>query len=345
MEVVAYKDRRKSRPRRQSAGGPACPLLPGDGGTRKPGDFGAFVTAAEWLDVNYGKLVRKLFLGDLGGAALHIVEPTANPFPDAATTAAITCFKIAEKPPSVRVRRVSTLDELGALDGGRLIRRERFEAAGRWTPLTRAARKAPQGYYELGEMCRVHRGQVTGANDFWIAGPHADGLPGRVLYSSITKARELYAAGRFLTDASTLRKVIDLPEDLDVFDEAERKVVRTLLKKAKEAGVQKGYIASHRKAWWSVGLREPAPILATYMARRPPNFVRNMTGARHINIAHGIYPREPMKPALLDALSQYLAANTSTDDGRTYAGGLTKFEPKEMERLLVPGPELLCPAP
>jgi hypothetical protein len=28
------------------------------------------------------------------------------------------------------------------------------------------------------------------------------------------------------------------------------------------------------------------------------------------------------------------------DDGRTYAGGLTKFEPREMERLLVPTPEL-----
>jgi hypothetical protein len=26
------------------------------------------------------------------------------------------------------------------------------------------------------------------------------------------------------------------------------------------------------------------------------------------------------------------------DDGRTYAGGLTKFEPREMERLLVPDP-------
>jgi adenine-specific DNA-methyltransferase len=28
-------------------------------------------------------------------------------------------------------------------------------------------------------------------------------------------------------------------------------------------------------------------------------------------------------------------------EGRTYAGGLTKFEPREMERLLVPSPELL----
>jgi hypothetical protein len=30
------------------------------------------------------------------------------------------------------------------------------------------------------------------------------------------------------------------------------------------------------------------------------------------------------------------------EEGRTYAGGLTKFEPREMERLLVPHPELLA---
>ncbi|MCC7542806.1 MAG: hypothetical protein IT379_41710 [Deltaproteobacteria bacterium] len=26
----------------------------------RPGDHGAYVTAAEWLDVNYGRLVREL---------------------------------------------------------------------------------------------------------------------------------------------------------------------------------------------------------------------------------------------------------------------------------------------
>lgn len=35
-------------------------------------------------------------------------------------------------------------------------------------------------------------------------------------------------------------------------------------------------------------------------------------------------------------LVEYLATCTSVTDGRTYAGGLTKFEPKEMERLPIP---------
>ena len=100
-------------------------------------------------------------------------------------------------------------------------------------------------------------------------------------------------------------------------------------------------MAVNRRAWWSVGLREPAPILATYMARRPPAFVLNRAGARHINIAHGLYPRQRLSQKILSALVEYLAVATHVSDGRTYAGGLTKFEPREMERLLVPQIELL----
>ncbi len=307
----------------------------------RPGDRACFITSAEWMDVNYGRMVRELLLNGLGGERLVVLEPTAEPFPDAQTTAAITCMHAGSRPKSIFVQRVSTVDELGDLDGGRRVRRERFVNETRWSHLTRRGRKAPQGFVELGELCRVHRGQVTGANDVWIEGEHSRGLPDSVLFPTVTKARELYSAGRQLTDARQLRRVIDLPTDLDALSSAERDAVMAFLKVAQARGAHKGYIASHRKTWWSVGLREPAPVLATYMARRPPAFVRNRTLARHINIAHGLYPRDPMDERLLLRLADYLSNHISLADGRTYAGGLTKFEPREMERLLVPEPRVL----
>lgn len=307
----------------------------------KAGDFGSFITAAEWLDVNYGRIVRDLFTGALGGRSLTLIEPSARVFADAATTAAIACFHSAQEARSVRLKRVATLSGLGALTGGKPVRRERLEAAERWTPLTRTVRKEPAGYVELGELCRVHRGQVTGANRVWIAGPHAKGLPSDVLFPSVTRARELFAAGRALTDAGTLKRVIDLPVDLDGLNREDRRAVDVFLKVARKMGADHGYIAENRKAWWSVGLREPAPVLATYMARRPPTFVRNLAEARHINIAHGVYPRDPIDGGTLDALAKYLTNSVTQDQGRTYAGGLTKFEPKEIERLLVPDPATL----
>lgn len=144
-----------------------------------------------------------------------------------------------------------------------------------------------------------------------------------------------------MDDASKLRCVIDLPVELDSFGELERREIERFLKIARAKGANEGYIASHRKAWWSVGLRAPAPIISTYMARRPPAFVVNKAHARHINIAHGLYPRDPMSMDAQKALVGFLQVNISQREGRTYAGGLTKFEPREMERLIVPTPEML----
>ncbi len=307
----------------------------------RPGDYGTFITSAEWLDVNYGSLVRQLLLDGLGGESLHVLDPTAAPFADATTTGAITCFRLGEKPASIKVRKVQEVSALGRLDEGRSVSRRQLTEANRWSVLTRVTPKLPEGFVELGELCRVHRGTVTGANNVWVHRAGEIDLPRSVLFASVTRAHELFGAGERLAAADGLRRVIDLPVDLDVFDTAERKQIDRFLRAAKQRKVQEGYVAANRRAWWSVGLRAAAPVLATYMARRPPAFVRNDVGARHINIAHGLYPRQELAAATLDNLAAHLRSAVTLAQGRVYAGGLTKFEPKEMERLPIPSLESL----
>ncbi|PVA69083.1 Eco57I restriction-modification methylase domain-containing protein [Mycobacteroides abscessus] len=308
----------------------------------RTGDIGAFITSSEWMDVNYGSLVRQLLLDSLGGQSIHVLDPSATPFADAATTGAITCFKVGDAPTSMKLRRVEKVSDLGDLSKGRKVSRQRLAESSRWSVLTRVAPKVPSGYVELGELCRVHRGAVTGANAIWVQ-RHTDiELPERVLFPSVTKAHELFSAGERLASQQGLRVVVDLPVNLDEFDDEERNQVDSFLRIAKRYNVHEGYIASARKAWWSVGLRDAAPLLATYMARRPPAFVRNEAKARHINIAHGLYPRDPLTATVLDNLGTYLRTAVSLSEGRTYAGGLTKFEPKEMERIVVPTAEILA---
>ena len=89
------------------------------------------------------------------------------------------------------------------------------EAAKRWSIIIRPGAAVPAGYIELGELCRVHRGQVTGDNGIWIAGEHARELPASVLTPTVTKARDLLRAGDILTNEMDLRRVINLPADLD----------------------------------------------------------------------------------------------------------------------------------
>jgi hypothetical protein len=281
-------------------------------------------------------LVRGLLVHDLGVSSLHVLDPRALPFAATQVTAAIACFNIGGAAPNVRMRQVDSSADLGRLTGGREIPRERLAAANRWSVLIREPRRLPEGHIELGELVRVHRGAVTGANRFWVTNSAGTDLPASVLFPSVTRAHELFSAGARLEDVRALKVVIDLPVDLDGFDRADRRRINRFLKAARDACVDTGYVASSRKAWWSIGLRAPAPILATYMARRPPTFVRNDAQARHINIAHGLYPRQELPALVLDRLAAHLRTSVSMDDGRTYAGGLTKFEPKEMERLAIP---------
>ena len=80
-------------------------------------------------------------------------------------------------------------------------------------------------------------------------------------------------------------------------------------------------------------------LVMTYMGRRPPAFALNAAGAKLINVAHGLYPRVPMSEPCLARYVGWLNANVREESGRTYAGGLTKFEPGEVMRLAVPSPE------
>jgi hypothetical protein len=170
----------------------------------RPGDAGVFVSSAEWLDVRYGALVRELLLGPLGGQSLDVLAPTALPFPDADTTAAIACFVAGDHPKALRMREVPTSKALTSLGAGQPVPRARLASSDRWTPLLRPARARPAGLVELGALCRVHRGQVTGSNRVWIAGAHSDGLPASVLFPTITRARELFAAGDAILDGRSL---------------------------------------------------------------------------------------------------------------------------------------------
>ena len=307
----------------------------------KAGDYGALITAGEWLDINYGQLVRELFLGRLGGKSITIIEPTAEPFPKIATTGAITTFKVDSNPQLAEFSRVDNLDNLGSLRDGIQVPRQRLQSESRWSHFTHVAPRIPEGFIELGELCAVHRGQVTGANNIWVSGVHTADLPKHILFPAVTKAKEIIASTVELNEPGVLRRVVDIPEDLSEFDREDLNAICRFLAWAERMGGCDSYIARHRRVWWSIGLRDPAPILATYMARRPPVFVINGACARHLNIAHGLYPREPLSHEIVKKLVHYLRTSVSISGGRVYAGGLTKFEPKEMERIPVPNLQML----
>ena len=237
-----------------------------------PGDYGAFVTAAEWLDVNYGDLVRKMLTKHLGGISVHVIRAGAMPFPGTATTAAVTCFRVGETG-GIRFRRVAALEELDGLRGGTPVSRTTLAGTPRWSTFLRPAAPRPRGHFELGELCSVHRGQVTGCNRVWIAGTYPGELPAAFLEPVVSRARELFEAGPSLGDASLLHRLVSLPEDLDELDEEARPGVERFLAWARKSGAHRSYVATHRRKWWSVPLGSSGPD-SVYLHGASPTRIR-----------------------------------------------------------------------
>ncbi len=312
----------------------------------RPGDVGCFVTSAEWLDVRYGAAVRDLLLNGLGGRALHMVDARATPFEAVQATAVVTCFSVGASPESIRMRLIRSPLEMGSLDQGKSLPRAAFGGTDRWTSLLRR----PGNWAEedqvvsLGSIARVHRGLVTGANSFFILTRGRARELGLLRWCrpAITAAQEILEARGDLRDTPDRKLLLDVPRDVDrsAFPDLDAylKLGETCANGI--SAVAEGYICRHRRPWWYLGVQEPPPIVATYMARQAPAFATNRDGLALVNIGHGVYPLEKMGWAALDRLVSQLntARNGFQGLGRTYQGGLEKFEPREMESLPVRWP-------
>lgn len=313
----------------------------------RPGDVGCFITASEWLDVRYGACVRSLLLGALGAESLHLLAPDSVPFDDAMTTAVIACFRAGAVPPTVRMRLAAGPDSLRSLgQGGHRVRREEAIRASRWTPLIhrRHVEPATSDLVPLGEFASVHRGIVTGDNGFFVLDPETAAARGLSAYALpvVASAKEVLALGEpVIRDTHSRTVLVSLPRDLPL--KSATKAVRAFVAEGEQRGVPERYICAHRRPWWSVGEVPRPPIIATYMARQAPGFALNPDGLGILNVLHGIYPRAPLSTGAITALVAFLNAHRPSlrGHGRTYHGGLEKFEPREMEALSVPRPAVL----
>lgn len=297
----------------------------------RPGDVGCFVTAAEWMETNYGESMRRLFCL-MGGNGLIRVNPTEQIFADALTTSVIVEWSIGLEGDV----HISDLENRV----GRLrfrVSKDRLRTVSKWPGYGRCFSAPLANGSTLGDYFQVSRGQVTGCNEVWIATAETTRLiPDRYLFPCVTHALEIMGSNGVLRNASRLRKVIDLPADLSGLTTPERRRVDFFLELAEKAGAANSYIAKHRKPWWRVGLKAPPPLVMSYMARRPPKFAQNACNARLLNVAHGLTPLRPLTPAFQNRLIAWLNENVSTTEGRTYGGGMVKFEPGDAMRIRLP---------
>ncbi|MDO9557771.1 MAG: methyltransferase [Coriobacteriia bacterium] len=305
-----------------------------------PGDTGCLLTSSEWLDVNYGRAMRDALLNGAGGRSVHILRPQERAFEEAMVTASILCFERGLNAKGIRIQVAGQPRELKNLDKrGRLVSRAKLESATSWSQLLAPKKSVPKGLVPLGSYVRVSRGAVTGANEFFLLTRDKARELGLTIHCTpaITRAREVLSAHGRLDPANSERCLLVANPTVAASD----KNLRSYLAGMGAISTRAGGVCQSRRDWYSVPLKRP-PIVATYMGRGLPAFALNPDRMPTVNVVHGLYPKVALDDDQLHGLVNFLSTGDQHgSSGRTYQGGLRKYEPSEMEQLLVPPPDQL----
>lgn len=317
----------------------------------RSGGVGAWLVPSEFLDVNYGVVLKRFLLERVTLLRIHRFDAADEQFADALVSSCVVFL---------RNERPSADHHVDLTFGGSVskpirtvsLRAGSLDPASKWSRLGTGAADRPSTEPVLGDLFTIKRGIVTGCNDFFVldeSRARARGLPADVLTPLLPGPRHLpndvveadsdgdpiLDTKRFLFDCRlTGAQLLDAPLCL-----------RSYLSEGQLLGADKGYIAKHRPYWWLQETRPPAPLLCTYMGRSqtsehsPFRFVLNKSRAIAANVYLMLYPRpearlaEPDIALFVERVWQFLKdlpSETLTSNGREYGGGLFKLEPAEL---------------
>lgn len=321
-----------------------------------PGAISGWLIPSEFMDVNYGREVKRYLLEKVTLLQIHRFSPDDAQFADALVSSAIVWVK-NEAPTEDHLPLFTFGGPLSAPHIIKVVNRKDLAAEAKWSRFPRyEVREAEaSGTQRLGDLFSIKRGLATGDNKFFVLSEQQvkdRKIPSTVLRSILPSPR--YVKGdEIQADHNGLPINVSRLFLLDPkMDEEEiRKAHPTLasyLDEGKEAGVHEGYLCRGRKRWYDQEQRAPAPIVCTYMGRsdgktgRPFRFVRNHSQATVANTYLAMYPKPALEerlsqdPGLMERIWQQLnriSPEVLLGEGRVYGGGLHKLEPKELSKV------------
>lgn len=301
-----------------------------------PGGIASWLVPAELFSVNYGKTIRAFVTSDVTVERIHFFENDDLQFDDALVSSCVLVLR----------NKKASDDDLAMITRGdfdhpaqtmqiticELSKRNRWQHLFKETSFTSETR--------IGDYFKVKRGLSTGAESFYAKSRdewHELGIGDEWLMPVLPAPRYMH---ELVVDSDEAgwptrdqRALLNIPYSYDEDDLPD--ALQAYLAGCPDK-VRNSYTAKHRKKWFAIEQREPAPIVCTYMSRsdeQPFRFVRNRSQAVVTTAYLCLYPKAEVSNEQLDSICDALNAiepDTLIASGREYGGGLRKLEPKEL---------------
>ncbi|MFL6843922.1 MAG: Eco57I restriction-modification methylase domain-containing protein [Allosphingosinicella sp.] len=309
---------------------------------------------SEFMDVNYGRQVKRYLLEQVTLLQIHRFDPDDVQFSDALVSSAVIWFRKGRPPKGHEV----LFTYGGTLEEPHVARRvsvSDLADEGKWSRFPKAEVRERSDAPTVGDFFRIKRGIATGDNGFFILAEHelmALGLPRKYFRPILPSPRHI-PGDEVLADENglpLLERRLFLLDPMKAEDEleAEAPALWRYLQEGRTKGLHERYLCRTRRLWYAQETRPAAPIVCTYLGRgdlksgRPFRFVRNRSNATVANVWLAMYPTPRMEQALRDdpelldmtwRLLNKIEPNTLLGEGRVYGGGLWKLEPKELAKV------------
>lgn len=302
----------------------------------KENGIASWLVPSELFSVNYGSVIKDYVTHDTAVERIHFFDNDCLQFSDALVSSSVLVIR---KKPATDSDIVSiTRGDFSCPSETLEVSIEELRTVGKWQHIF--SQDITNNTACIGDFFNVKRGLSTGAESFYAKDRedwHAIGIEDEWLLPVLPAPRYMKSIVVDSDDngwpLSAQRALLNIP--IDIEEEHLPAPIRRYLDSCPEK-VRNSYTSRHRKKWYAIEKRDPAPIVCTYMSRsekQPFRFVRNRSDAVVTTAYLCLYPKNELSDDQLDSLCESLNSISPSiliNSGREYGGGLRKLEPKEL---------------
>ena len=310
----------------------------------------AYIMPLEFLNTGYGKIIKSHLLESNKLKFLIQIIPEKEVFPDVTTSIGIILAHNNRKDDGVKFYSVSNTKDLSKVlyqRPKRSVRSSQLNPNNRWINFFKADSLKLDRKNLLPLSCYgvFKRGIATGANSFFslsLSECKKLKLPRSALKYCIAKSAQIRS--NILT-VDDIKQMEDGDSDIFILD-MENKIYNKSIKEYILYGEKKKihlrYLTKKRNPWYKIEKRQPAPVLFGVFSRNSFKIIRNYSSALNLTCYHGFYPNI-FGQVFIDRLFLYFHSKTGykvlQKNTRIYGDNLKKFEPNDLNELLVPHPD------
>jgi adenine-specific DNA-methyltransferase len=308
----------------------------------------SYLIPSEFLNADYGKLVKEYLLKTQTLRHIFIIDFTENIFSDALTTTSILFLAKDNHNQELNISNIRNKSDLGLIrdfiyhypsQGHYNYAVNEINPFVKWRIYYQQQNSAKYKYLvPFSHYAKVVRGIATGANDYFTFNNSKAlqyGIPKDNLLPCICKSVDV--KGSFFTDLD-FKNLEQSDRFVYLFNgiNSQNKNVLHYLKKGEFEGINNKYLTKKRNPWYSLENRKPAPIWVSVFNRNGLRFIRNEAGIYNLTTFHCIYLHDSdlFSNLNVDLLFAYLLTDISQeifdDNRREYGNGLKKFEPNDI---------------